>query len=189
MRVPTYLDVAAIGLPAVLGVLGAWWGFRRSLVSWPIRWLVSFLGACIAAMLAALHFIVNREVAALLYVSGTVGKTVVAVVVFLATLVVLLMFMGNLRARVIDWMGQRRIGPVERVFGGFFGIACGLLLVVWLVVVPHMLYESMRPDRDNHPPWIRESLSLPYIQSAGEAMKSALSIYLPSSTGKPLSEQ
>jgi len=189
MRVPTYLDAAAIGLPAVLGLLGAWRGFGWSLASWPIRWLVSFFGACIAAMLAALYLMINRDVAALLYLSGTIGKTVIGVVVFLVTLVMLLMFMSNLRERVIVWIGHRRIGSLERVFGGFLGIACGLLLVVWLVAIPHMLYESMRPDRDNHPPWIRESLSLPYIQRAGEAMKSALSIYLPSSTGKPQREQ
>jgi len=181
MGIPTYLDAAALGLPAVLGLLGTWRGFGRFLVSWPIRWLVSMFGALMVAMLAALHFIINREVAALLYLSGAIGKTVISVIVFLVTLVMLLMFMSNLRQRVIVWIGDRRIGSMERVFGGLFGIACGLVLVA----IPYVLYESLRPDRDSDPPWLRESLLLPYFRSAGEAVKSALSSYSSTPTGQP----
>jgi len=185
MSVPTYLDAAAVGLPAVLGMLGVWLGFGRLLVSWPMRWFVSSLGALIAAMLAALHLIVHRELAALLHLSGTIVTTVVSVAVSFIALVMLLMFMSNLRERVVVWIGPRRVGSMERVFGGLFGIACGLLLVVGLVVLPHMLYESMRPDRNNDPPWIRESLSLPYVKRAGDAMKSALMSFVPAANGKP----
>jgi membrane protein required for colicin V production len=183
--VPTYLDAAAIGLPAVLGLLGAWLGFGRSLVSWPIRWLVSLAGACIAALLAAIYLIVNEGLVALLLSVNAIGKIAICTAAFLVTLVMLLMFMSNLRERVLVWTGHRPIGAMERVFGGLLGIVCGLLLVVWLVAIPHTLYEWLRPDRNSDPAWIRESLSLPYIKGVGAAMKRALSPYLAPATGRP----
>jgi membrane protein required for colicin V production len=181
MRISTYLDAAAIGIPGVLGLLGVWLGFTRLLVSWPIRWLVPFFGACGAAGLAALYLLVNADMAAPLHLSGTAGTAVAGAVAFLAALVMLLMFMGNLRERVAVWSSQRRIGSAERILGGLFGIACGLLLVA----LPYGLYASLRSDPENDPAWVRESLSLPYLKSAGEAVKSVLSSYLPS-PGQPL---
>ena len=180
MRV-TYVDAAALGFPALLGLLGIWLGFGRALVSWPIRWLVSLFGAGIAALLAALYLIVNAKLADLVYLSGAIARTAIAAVAFLATLAMLLMFMGNLRERVMVWTGHRRIGAMARVFGACLGIACGLALVA----IPYALYEAVRADQDNDHPWVRESVSLSYFRSAGDAVKNALGPYLPAPSGQP----
>lgn len=175
MGIPTFVDAVAVAPAAILGLLGVWLGFRRWLVSWPIRWLVPLFGACAAAMLTALHFIVHRELAALIYLSGMVGRAMIALVVFLVTLAGLLMFMSNLRERVMHWTSHGRIGAIERALGALFGIACGLVLVA----VPYIVFETMRADGDGDPAWARESLLLPYFRSAGQAVGSALSSYLP----------
>jgi uncharacterized membrane protein required for colicin V production len=175
MGIPTILDAIALAPAAILGVLGVWLGFARSLVAWPMRWLLPFFGAVAAALLAVLYLIVNGELAGLLYLSGTAGMVAIAAGAFLAALLLLLVFMSNLRDRVTVWTRGRRIGSAERLLGALFGIACGLLLVA----VPFGLYEVMRSGPENDPPWFRESLSRPYFRSAAEAAGNALSLVAP----------
>jgi uncharacterized membrane protein required for colicin V production len=88
------------------------------------------------------------------------------------------MFMDNLIARVVVWTAQRRIGPGERVLGGLFGIACGLLVVA----VAIELTPIRRADA-NEPAWLSESAVLPYFRSASEAVESALSFTSPTAIG------
>jgi uncharacterized membrane protein required for colicin V production len=176
-----YLDAAALGVPAVLGLLGAWYGFGRFLVSGPIRWLVAVLGASIAALLAALYLVINRELADLLYLSGTAATTAISAVAFLIVLAPLNMFMSNLRERVIVWTGDRRTGSAGRFFGGLLGVLCGLLLVA----IPFLLYDATRSDRSDDPPWMRESVALPYFRSAAEAASGAVSSFVRFAGSRP----
>jgi uncharacterized membrane protein required for colicin V production len=180
MMAPALLDTAAIGLPALLGVIGAWRGFRRALVAWPIRWLLTVFAASAGAALAVLHIVVHWELASLAYLANVAGMTVVAAIVFVATLVPLAMFMGNLRERVAVWTSRGRVGAAERFFGGVSGMAFGLVLVA----APYTLYESLRPDPGVDPPWTRDSLSLPYFRSAAEVARSTLSSFLPPASGQ-----
>lgn len=175
MVMPTILDAIALAPAAILGLLGVWLGFARSLVAWPMRWLLPLFGAGAAALLAVLYLVVNRDLADLLYLSGTVGTAAMAAAAFVVMLLLLLMFMSNLRARVAVWTRSRRIGLVERLLGAVVGIACGLLLVA----VPFGLYEAMRPESANDPPWVRQSLSRPYFRSAAEAAGNALALVAP----------
>jgi membrane protein required for colicin V production len=181
MGIPTLVDAVALAPAAALGLVGVWLGFKRSLVSWPMRWLLPLFGAGGAALLAVLYLIVNGELAGLLYLSGTVGRIAVAAAAFLVTLWLQLTFMSNLKERVAVWTLGRRVGSVDRAFGAVFGMACGALLVA----VPYTLYESMRPDPDSDPPSVRESLSLPYLRSAADAMRRVASPYWPTPDGQP----
>jgi uncharacterized membrane protein required for colicin V production len=171
MGMPTILDAIALAPAAILGMLGVWLGFARLLVAWPMRWLLPLFGAGAAALLAVLYLVVNSGLAELLYLSGTAGTAAIAAGAFAVTLLLLLMFMSNLRDRVIVWTRGRRTGFVARLLGAVFGIACGLLLVA----VPFGLYEVMQPESENDPPWVRESLSRPYFRRAAEAAGSAFS--------------
>ncbi len=176
-----YLDAAAFGVPAVLGLLGAWLGFGRFLVSSPMRWLVAVLGALLAALLTALYLVVYSKLADLDFLSGTVTLAVVGAVAFLIVLAPLLMFMTNLKERVVVWTGNRRVGSVGRVFGGLFGIVCGLVLVA----IPYLMYDSIMSDRSDHPAWVRESVALPYFRSAAEGVRGALSSFVRIATSLP----
>jgi len=180
MGAAMYLDAAALGVPALLGLLGAWLGLSRFLVLRPVRWLAAGLGASIAALLVGLYLAINSDFLGLLYLSGTAATSVISAVVFLIVLPLLLMFMGNLRERVKVWTGDRRIGPVQRTFGGLLGILCGLALAA----IPYLLYDSLRPDPGDDPPWLSDSRLLPYFKDAAGAVRSAASPFLPSAGGQ-----
>ena len=168
---PTLLDAAVVVPAAMLGLLGLWLGFARSSVAWPMRWLLALLGAYAAGRLAEIGLLILWEVAELSYWVGPPVTWVAFVVAFLAALVPLLTFMDNLMDRVAVWTAQRRIALGERVLGGFFGIACCLVLAA--VAIEHAPIRRAMPDE---PAWVRASVLLPYFRSASEATESALSL-------------
>ncbi len=165
-----YLDAAVFGVPAVLGLLGAWYGLGRFLATWPMRWLVGVLGASLAALTMALYLAVYGEVAGLNVLSGTVTMTVLAAVAFVVVLAPLLMFMSNLKERVAVWTRDRGVGSTGRMFGGLLGIFCGLVLVT----APYLLYDALQSDRSDTPAWAHESVALPYLKGAAEGVRGAL---------------
>lgn len=172
MGTPTLLDAVALAPAAILGLLGVWLGLGRSLVAWPMRWLIPLFGGCAAALPAMLYLAGNGATAELLSLSGTSATVAVGAISFLVTIVLLAMFMGNLRERMTIWTGSRRIGLTERVIGALFGIGCGLLLVA-------VAYLPMPRVLGGEPAWARGSVVLPYFRSAAEAVESALLRYLP----------
>jgi hypothetical protein len=169
-----YLDAAALGLPAVLGLLGAWYGFGRFVVTWPMRWLVAVLGASLAALVMALYLAVYSELTGLDAVSGTVATIVLGTLAFVLVLAPLLMFMGNLAERIKVWTRDRRAGSTARLFGALLGIFCGLVLVTG----PYLAYDALRPDQREDPGWARESVTLPYLKGAAEGVRGALAAIL-----------
>jgi membrane protein required for colicin V production len=185
MKAPTVLDAVVIGIPILFGFLGARVGFRRSLVSWPIRWLMGLIGAQAMLALVTIYLISNRDIAVQIQAVDPMIRQVVSVLLFLIFLVVLLGMTRSVRRRVIDRIGDSFIGPIERAFGGLFGIAGGFLLVAWLVVIPYMFYETIRSEQDRDPAWVRESFSLPHIKSAGEWMRDTLLSYVSAATDRP----
>src|SRR5262245_20261203 len=128
MGIPLFPDAVGLTPPAMLGLLGLWLGFRRWSASWPMRWLLPLFAASAVALLASLHLIAHRQLTDLVHLSGLVASTAIAAIAFLATLIGLSMFMGNLKHRLAVWTAGRRIGWAERVFGGLAGAAFGTLL-------------------------------------------------------------
>lgn len=181
MGAPTPLDVAILAPALVLGLFGIWLGFGRLLVAWPMRWLIPFCAACAVALPTVLYLATSGGMSALHDRSVAAGTAIAGAVSFLVTLVLLTMFMRNLRERVRVWTGGRRIGLAERVLGGVAGIACGLLLVA----APYGVYDSLRRVPDEEPAWGRESFAMPYLRSATEAVRSALATYFPPVPGSP----
>jgi hypothetical protein len=173
MEFSSPLDAAILAPAAVLGLMGLWLGFGRSLVAWPMRWLIPLLGACAAALPGALYLAGNGETAELLSVDA--GATAaLAVIAFAVALALLAMFMRNLKERMRVWTGSRRIAVVERLCGGIFGVASVLLLAA----IPYALYASLQPDPGRHPAWVRQSIVAQYLGSASEAVRGAVSAHL-----------
>jgi uncharacterized membrane protein required for colicin V production len=169
MGIPTLVDAIALAPAATLGLLGLCLGLGRSLVAWPMRWLVPFLGALLLALPAALHLAAYGTA---LDLAGLLVAAVPGALAFLAAIVPLAMFMANLRARVAIWTRSRRIGLVERLLGSLAGIVCGLLLVA----LPFAFYELLQPKPESDPSWLRGSLLRPYFRDAAEAARGALSL-------------
>ena len=56
----TYLDLVIFGVPLVLGLIVMWRGVGRSLLSMPVRLLVSLFLGWVAASAAVIYLEVNR---------------------------------------------------------------------------------------------------------------------------------
>ncbi|MBO0765545.1 MAG: hypothetical protein J2P50_13290 [Hyphomicrobiaceae bacterium] len=177
MGFPSPLDTAILAPAAILGLMGLWLGFGRSLVAWPMRWLWPLIGSYLAGRLAELYVLINWDRAALVNLVGLAGVAVPStafVIAFLVALIGLVMFMGNLRERIAVWTARRRIGLLERAMGGLAGIACAMLVAFIVVAdtpVGHVL--------DNKPAWVQGSAVLPYIRGALDELGRPLSPYLP----------
>jgi hypothetical protein len=174
MGVPTVLDAIVLAPAAILGLIGVWLGLRRSLVAWPMRWLIPFFGACIMAAPVLLGLTADGAVPGLPQVVVAAATVVACAVVFALVLVLLLMFMRNLRERMGVWRGGRRAGLIERAIGGLFGIACGVMLVGF----PYGVYDSMRPASGNGPAWALDSVALPYFAIAASTVRDTVSFTL-----------
>jgi membrane protein required for colicin V production len=179
MGSPSPLDAAILAPAAILGLMGLWLGFGRSLVAWPMRWLIPLFGACAAALPATLYLAADGATADLLSLHAA-ASAALALIAFAIALVLLVPFMRNLKERMRVWTGGRRVGVMERIYGGIFGVACGLLLAA----TPYALYASLQPDPRQHPAWARQSIVVQYLGSASAAVKNAVSTYL-SQAGRP----
>jgi hypothetical protein len=180
MGLATLLDAAILAPAAILGLIGIWLGLGRSLVAWPMRWLIPFFGACLAALPTAFYIAVAGGMAELTSFSGTAVAVVLASAVSaVVTLVLLVMFMGNLRERMAVWAAARRVGRVERIYGGAFGIACGLALVALPLALQEAIWPGASPDRS----WARDSVVLPHLRTAAASVRSALLSTLPPPNG------
>jgi uncharacterized membrane protein required for colicin V production len=159
--------------------MGLWLGFGRSLVAWPMRWLIPLYGACAAALPATLYLAADGATEDLLSVHAA-ATAALALIAFAIALVLLVPFMRNLKERMKVWTASRRVGVVDRMCGAIFGAACALLLAA----IPYALYASLQPDPRQHPAWVHESIMVKYLGSVSEAVKNAVSAYLPQA-GRP----
>jgi hypothetical protein len=48
-----------------------------------------------------------------------------------------------------------------------------------------MFFEHFTPDQNTHPVWVRDSITLPYIQSTGSTFRDVLVRIVPPSFSKP----
>jgi membrane protein required for colicin V production len=176
----TYLDVALLAVLFIFGLLGMRRGLRLALVSWPIRWIVSLFGGYLAKIFVVLQLARHKELADRLGATDQMGLIIIGAITFFAGFIAVLLVMRSVRRRILDRIYGRGIGIIERGLGGAFGVACGLFLIVWLVVLPYMQYKLFRPDTRMHPAWLRESKSLPYIEAASDSIMKWISRYIPS---------
>ena len=174
----TYLDAAMIAVCFISGLLAMYRGLAREILS-----IVSWLAA--AAVGAWIFFTkkdLSADVAAQTGLPPQIALAVVALVVALIVLIVVHL----ITARISDAILDSRVGMIDRVLGFVFGVGRGFILLV----IPYMFYASFFPDEKQHFPWVRDAVSLPYIKSAGETIRSILVQYVPSSlTAPPQGEQ
>jgi len=173
----TYLDAALIAVAFISGLLAMYRGFAREVLS-IFSWLV--------AAAAVLYFVIYHkpfaeEMAQQMGTQAAVAQIVVGALIFVIVLIVVHLITARLSDAILD----SRIGMVDRILGFIFGVFRGFILIV----IPFMFYEAFFPNPAQQFTWIRDSASLPYIKSTGDALRSMLETNLPSSLTEPLGEQ
>ena len=179
----TYLDAALLGVAVLSGLLAMYRGFTREVLS-ILSW--------VAALAAVLYFVLYHKPAAeqlakqyLSSMEAKQGTAVVQILMGAIIFLIVLVVVHLITARVSDSILDSRVGMVDRLLGFVFGAVRGFVLIV----IPFMFYEAFYPDPANQAPWVRQSKSLPYIKSTGNAFKTILVRVVPSSLTEPKGEQ
>jgi membrane protein required for colicin V production len=169
----TYLDAALIAVCFISGLLAMYRGFAREMLS-IVSWVV--------AAGAVLYFVLNykpfaQEMAQQMGTQVAVAQIVVGAVIFLIVLIVVHL----ITARISDAILDSRVGMIDRVLGFIFGVLRGFILIV----IPYMFYAAFFPNTDQHYPWVRQAVSLPYIKATGDTLRYVLETHLPSALTAP----
>ncbi len=188
----SYLDLALLAVCFISGLLAMYRGLARemlSILSWVIAFAATFyaiidpekyggkrgsgFGSGFATSLA-------EDLAKQIQAPVQIAQIAVGAIIFLIVLIIVHL----ITARISDSILDSRVGMIDRVLGFMFGVARGFVLIV----IPYMLYEAFMVDPRNPNsawPWVRNSQSLPYIQSAGNSIKTVLIRIIPSSLTAP----
>ncbi len=173
----TYLDAALIAVAFISGLLAMYRGFAREMLS-----IVSWLVAAAAVLYFVLyHKPFAEEMAQQMGTQVAVAQIVVGALIF----VIVLIAVHLITARLSDAILDSRIGMIDRILGFIFGVFRGFILIV----IPFMFYEAFFPNPEQQYPWVRDSASLPYIKTTGDALRSMLETNLPSSLTAPPGDQ
>jgi membrane protein required for colicin V production len=172
-----YMDAGLVALVLISAILAMYRGFARELLS-ITSWAV--------AALAVLYFVLNHrpfaeDLAPQMGAPVWVAQVVVGAVIFLIVLIVVHL----ITLRISDSILDSRVGMIDRLLGFVFGMGRGFIIVV----IAYMFYEAFFPNPEDQLPWVREAQSLPYVKGVGEAVKTVLVIYMPSSLTSPDGEQ
>jgi len=147
----TILDFIVIGIVLLSTILAFVRGFMRELFT-----LVAWAGAALAAWFLLPY---TEPYARQIVDDELVARIIAAAVVFIVVLIVVTIVASLVTGRI----RESRLSMMDRILGGLFGVARGVVLVVLGYVVLTLLY----PD-DSKTPWIRDALSKPYLQTGRE---------------------
>jgi membrane protein required for colicin V production len=170
----TYLDAAVLAIALISGLLAMYRGFTREVLS-----IISWIAAAAAVLYFVLYHKPTAEQIAQQFAPAppAVVQVIVGGIIFLIVLIIVHLITSRLSDTILD----SRVGMIDRMLGFVFGVVRGFILVV----IPYMFYESFVPDQQQQYPWVRESISLPYIQSTGNAFRDVLVRVVPPSFSKP----
>jgi len=143
---PSYLDLAVLGIVLVSALLSMMRGFTREVLA---------IASWIAAAAAAYYF----YPVVVPYLTPYIHKEIIAqagaaALVFFATLIVVSLFTVRLSDAILD----SRIGPLDRTLGFVFGVARGFLLaVVAFAIFNWLVSEKQQPE------WVRSARTRPVL--------------------------
>lgn len=159
----TYLDAGLIAISLLSALLAMYRGFTREILS-IISWVV--------AALSLGYFIFFQKQVAADFASqiGTntqIAQIAIGAIIFLIVLVVVHLITSRISDSILD----SRVGMFDRILGFVFGLVRGFLLVVIPYIGIFGLYLTDYPDKT---PWIKNSISRPYIESTGNALRGSI---------------
>ena len=180
----TYLDVVIFAVPLFLGLIIMWRGVGRSLLSMPVRLLVSLFVSWVATSAAVIYLEVSQT-SLLDWAAGRLGVSRFGVLIGIRVLALLIVFvglmlvLGRIRAHLVGDDADVRVGMADRVARFGVGAVLGLVLTLVVVVPNYMFYEAFTPDPEQHPAALRRSISLPLIKHVSDSAKSMLQRFVP----------
>ncbi|MEO0670917.1 MAG: CvpA family protein [Pseudomonadota bacterium] len=173
----SFLDAALLAVALLSALLAMYRGLTREILS-ILSWIV--------AAGAVLYFILFQEafandIADQTNLQPQIAKILIGAIIFLIVLVVVHLITSRISDSILD----SRVGMIDRILGFVFGVIRGFVLVV----IPFLFFEKLYPDPAEHPSWVQNSISVPYLRSAGSAIESALLTYVPDPLTRPETEQ
>src|SRR5208283_4389920 len=143
---PSYLDLAVLGIVLISALLSMMRGFSREVLA-----IASWAAAAAAAyyfypvVIPYLTPYIHKEV---------IAQAVAAALVFFATLIVVSLFTVRLSDAILD----SRIGALDRTLGFVFGVARGFLLaVVAFAIFSWLVSEKQQPE------WVKNARTRPVL--------------------------
>jgi membrane protein required for colicin V production len=154
---PSYLDLAVLGIVLVSALLSMMRGFTREVLA-----IASWAAAAAAAyyfypmVLPYLTHYITKEV---------IAQAVAAAIVFFVTLIVVSLFTVRLSDAILD----SKIGALDRSLGFVFGVARGFLLaVVAFAIFNWLVSEKQQPE------WVKNARTRPVLTETVEVIKNKL---------------
>jgi len=96
-----------------------------------------------------------------------IAQVAIGGIIFLIALIIVHLVTSRISDSILD----SRVGMFDRMFGFIFGVLRGFLLIVIPYVAVFGLYLPDYPDKT---PWIKNAISRPYIESAGQALRGSI---------------
>lgn len=148
----TVFDYVLLAIVAMSALVGLWRGLISEVVAL-LAWIVALGAAWLYATDVAVMFEGRIEEPAWRQVAG-----------FALIFIGVLLLAAVLRFLLRELLRMAGMGPVDRMFGTFFGIARGLAIAFVLVLVGGMLGMAKEP-------WWADSLLAPPLETAVVASK------------------
>ena len=156
-QMPSYLDLAVLGIVLVSALLSMMRGFTREVLA-----IASWAAAAAAAyyfyplVMPYLTPYIHKEV---------IAQAAAAAVVFLVTLIVVSLFTVRLSDAILD----SKIGALDRSLGFVFGVARGFLLaVVAFAIFNWLVSEKQQPE------WVKNARTRPVLTETADRIVALL---------------
>jgi membrane protein required for colicin V production len=154
---PSYLDLAVLGIVLVSALLSMMRGFTREVLA---------IASWAAAAAAAYYFypMVMPYLAPYIH-KEVIAQAAAAAIVFFVTLIVVSLFTVRLSDAILD----SKIGALDRSLGFVFGVARGFLLaVVAFAIFNWLVSEKQQPE------WVKNARTRPVLTETADRLVAML---------------
>ena len=153
---PSYLDLAVLGIVLLSALLATLRGFTREVLA-----IVAWVGA------AAVAYIEFKSPHFLGYIKPYIAKEVLAQAVDAAAVFFAALFLITIvTVKLSDVILDSKIGALDRTLGFVFGAVRGFLIAVVLFI----FYTWLVPEA-NQPLWVKSARGRPLLEAVGDSLR------------------
>lgn len=168
----SYLDIGLIAVPVLFVLLGLWIGATRLVLSGIVRFFIGLFAGLLAAAYVGLTYLlpiaqlgVQYGVPPIVAQAGTLGLLLLVVLILVYSL------LGWLKRAILGVTAENKaVYVVDRILGLPFGAALSGVVIGLLVIAPYTQYRTMARDPKQRPIWLNQSMAMPFLDSAADAV-------------------